>query len=560
MSIADIIKEEAEKLKNRDLNELAETFKEIFAEILQASAEENPFTGWVLSQAPISIIKPNSRDTAFAADKGIIYINPAFINATARTAEERGYSPRDIYQLYGYIIAHEMAHIILQHPWDLKKIISIQEHIPWEIKKEIANISMDYIINMTFCNALYSSAPHHILEIIDSRDAFEKSIKNMDAFLDSHSVLEEIRGRDDIEDMAWEDLYYLITKHIRDINALDAALNLNGSSQSAQGSPKSSSQNSSKNHESIEETTENTVPGSSNQSNTKKTVWTAHGEEKEIEEEFAVREGYLEKYKNEEEAGQGKKENLTDRLKDIQEIVDQMKEEFMHRMREAGLEKGGFHRSFVDSLKADTTPLKAKIKTVLSGIIQGQLRVSAWDRLSRRMPYLTPGTRIFPKPSMWFLIDVSGSVSENELSAVMSSIKDLLESRTIGKAVMVTFDAGKTGFFEAKTAKDLKNFEISGGGGTELSPAIEEIEKSLKWGDITVVATDSALGDDPERLKGKIKDVVRATSHAVIWLHFGDERYLNEIINHSRNDIIPMVIEPERERITIKNYKKGVRI
>ncbi|UZQ81795.1 hypothetical protein [Thermoanaerobacter sp. RKWS2] len=307
MSIADIIKEEAEKLKNRDLNELAETFKEIFAEILQVSAEENPFTGWVLSQAPISIIKPNSRDTAFAADNGVIYINPAFINAAARTAEEKGYSPREIYQLYGYIIAHEMAHIILQHPWDLKKFISIQEHIPWEIKKEIANISMDYIINMTFCNVLYSSAPHHILEIIDSRSAFEKSIKNMDAFLDSHSVLEEIRGRDDIEDMAWEDLYYLITKHIRDINALDAALNLNGSSQSTQGSPKSNSQNSGKNHESTEEAAGNAVLGDSSKSNAKKTVWTAHGEEKEIEEEFTVREGYLEKYKNEEKAVQKKR-------------------------------------------------------------------------------------------------------------------------------------------------------------------------------------------------------------------------------------------------------------
>lgn len=232
----------------------------------------------------------------------------------------------------------------------------------------------------------------------------------------------------------------------------------------------------------------------------------------------------------------------------------------MHRMREAGLEKGGFHRSFVDSLKADTTPIQAKIKTVLSGIIQGQLRVSAWDRLSRRMPYLTPGTRIFPKPSMWFLIDVSGSVSKDELSAVMSSIRDLLESRTIGRAVMVTFDVGETGFFEAKTAKDLKNFEISGGGGTELSPAVEEIKRSLKWGDIVAVATDSALGDNLEKLKDKIKDVVRATSHPVIWLHFGDERDLNEIINHIGNDIIPMVIEPERGRVTIKNYKKGVRI
>ena len=576
MGISELIKEEAKKLKGRDLDELAETFKEIYTEILQTSAEENPFIGWVLSQAPISLIKPNSSDTAFAADNGRVYINPAFINAVARTAEERGYSPRDIYQLYGYIITHEMAHIMLQHPWDLKKLRNVQEHIPWEIKKNIANISTDYIINTTFCNPLYSTAPHHILEIIDSREALANVIKSMDTVLDSQQVLQEIHSREDIEDRTWEDLYYLITKHVKNIDTAAIPVKQGENSQNTeqqQGNNSQCSNNSSKNQEDHESADGSTVKkSSSQQSGSKKTVWTAHGEEKEIEEEAAVREGYLEKYKNKEEAEQkeqngisknaadAEKSSLSKELKEIKEMVDQLKEEFIHKMREAGLEKGGFHRSFVDSLKADTTPLQAKIKSVLSGVVQGQLRVSAWDRLSRRMPYLAPGARIFPKPSMWLLVDVSGSVSEKELSAVMSSIKDLLESRTIGRAVIVTFDVGETGFFEARTAGDLKNFKIEGGGGTVLSPAIDSVEKSLKWGDITAVATDSALGDNPEELKEKIKNVVRATSHPVIWLHFGDDEDIEEIIEYNGNNIIPMIIEPERGKVTIKNYRKGVKV
>ena len=563
MNVLELMEEEAEKLKARDLNELADTFKEIYTEILQTSAEENPFLGWVLSQAPISLIKPNSEDTAFAADNGKVYINPAFINAAARAAEERGYSPKDIYQLYGYIITHEMAHIMLQHPWNLKKFTGIQEHIPWEIKKSIANVSMDYIINTTFCNVLYRDAPHHILEVIDSREALTKAIKSMNEVLDSQQVLQEISSRDDIEDRTWEDLYYLITKHVKNIKTA-----------STSAGQDENSQNSSSKNQGNQETGEGSTANkrSSQQSSSRKTVWTAHGEEKEIEEEAAVREGYLEKYKNEEAAEQkeqnsigknaadAEKNSLSKELKEIKEMVNQLKEEFMHKMREAGLEKGGFHRSFVDSLKADTTPLQAKIKSVLSGVVQGQLRVSAWDRLSRRMPYLTPGSRTFPKPSMWLLVDVSGSVEEKELSAVMSSIKDLLESRTIGRAVIVTFDVGETGFFEARTAGDLKNFKITGGGGTVLSPAVDAVEKSLKWGDITAVATDSALGDDPEELAEKIKNVVRATSHPVIWLHFGDDRDINEIIEHNGNNVIPMIIEPERGKITIKNYRKGVKV
>lgn len=571
MGISELIKEEAKKLKGRDLDELAETFKEIYTEILQTSAEENPFIGWVLSQAPISLIKPNSSDTAFAADNGRVYINPAFINAVARTAEERGYSPRDIYQLYGYIITHEMAHIMLQHPWDLKKLINIQEHIPWEIKKSIANISTDYIINTTFCNILYSTAPHHILEIIDSREALTNVIKSMDKILDSQQVLQEMHSRDDIEDRTWEDLYYLITKHVKNISLVTFPEQQGENLQSTEQKKECGSQHSRNNNKNREdqETAEGDAVrrgGNSSQSGSKKTVWTAHGEEKEIEEEAAVREGYLEKYKNEEEAEQKEQNDIekntadAKELKEIKEMVDQLKEEFIHKMREAGLEKGGFHRSFVDSLKAETTPLQAKIKSILSGVVQGQLRVSAWDRLSRRMPYLAPGARIFPKPSMWLLVDVSGSVSEKELSAVMSSIKDLLESRTIGRAVIVTFDVGETGFFEARTASDLKNFKIKGGGGTVLSPAIDAVKKSLKWGDITAVATDSALGDDPEELKGKIKNVVRATSHPVIWLHFGDDRDINEIIEHNGSSVIPMIIEPERGKVTIKNYKKGVKV
>jgi len=573
MGISELIKEEAKKLKNRELNELADTFKEIYAEILQTSAEENPFIGWVLSQAPISLVKPNPEDTAFAADNGKVYINPAFINAIARTAEERGYSPGDIYRLYGYIITHEMAHIMLQHPWNLKKFTGVQEHIPWEIKKSVANISMDYIINTTFCNILYKDAPRQILEVIDSREALTKAIKSMNEVLDSQQVLEEINSRDDIEDRTWEDLYYLITRHVKNIQTASTSAGQGENSQNT-GKQQDNSQNSSSknrgNQEAVEGSTANKK--SSQQPGSRKTVWTAHGEEKEIEEEAAVREGYLEKYKNEEAAEQKEqnstnkntadteKNSLSKELKEIKEIVDQLKEEFMHKMREAGLEKGGFHRSFVDSLKADTTPLQTKIKSVFSGVVQGQLRVSAWDRLSRRMPYLAPGARIFPKPSMWLLVDVSGSVSEKELSAVMSSIKDLLESRTIGRAVIVTFDVGDTGFFEARTADDLKNFKIEGGGGTVLSPAIDAVEKSLKWGDITAVATDSALGDDPEELTEKIKSVVRATSHPVIWLHFGDDRDIDEIIEHNGNNIIPMIIEPERGKITIKNYRKGVKV
>lgn len=571
------MEDEYQKLKDRDINELAEAFREIFTEVLQASAEEIPFSGWVLSQAPISIIKPNPKDTAFAANNGVIYINPAFINAVAHEAEEKGYSPKDIYGLYGYIISHEMAHIILQHPWDLRKFINIQEHIPWEIKREIANISMDYIINTTFCNPIYRDSPHPILGIIDSKDEFKKTVMEMDQILNSRDMLKEIEDIDNLEDMTWEDIYYLITKHIKDVNELDgpsdpgehhknakefSASSTEGSSNQGnkKESAESSSQNSSENHEEAQEAVGSSSYKNTNQPGSKKTVWTAHGEEKEIEEEASVRDGFLERCKNSKETAEEERQSLTDKLKDIRQAAEQIKEEFIHKMREAGFEKGGFYRSFVDSLKADTAPLQAKIKSVLSGVIQGQLRVSAWDRLSRRMPYITPGARTFPKPSAWFLMDVSGSVSEDEISAVMSSIRDLLESRTLGRAVIVTFDVGETGIFEARTAKDLKDIKISGGGGTELSPAIEKIERSLKWGDIAVVATDSEVADKPEELKNKIKDIVRITSHPVIWLHFGREKALNEIIEHSRNNIIPMIIEPERGRVTIKNYKKGVRV
>lgn len=550
--------EEAEKLKGRDIDELAESFKEIYSEILQASAEENPFLGWILSQAPVSIIKPNSKDTAFAADNGQVYINPAFINAVARTASEKGYSAREIYQLYGYIIAHEMAHIMLQHPWTLKKFFKIQEHIPFEIKRDIANISTDYIINTTFCNVLYNDAPHHILNIIDSRKALESVILNMKNTLDTEKVLEEINTQEDIEEKMWEDLYYIITKHIK-ADALkhysmyqagdsenigqEESKNAGGSQSKQDGdSQEAGKEQKQKNNQGIEQTS------------SKKKVFTAHGEEKEIGEEASVRKGYLEKYKD--------KQNMPqkDDAERIKEIVEEIKQEFMHKMREAGIEKGGLYRSFVDTLKADTTPIQAQISSILTGVIQGQTRVSAWDRLSRRMPYITPGARIFPKPDMVLFVDVSGSVSDKELSAVISTVKDLLYSQKLGRVLIVPFDVEATGIYEVRSPSDLEDVKIEGGGGTLLSPAVDKVKEELKWGDIAAVATDSAVGDDMDELKIRIEDVVRTTSHPVIWLHFGDERDIKEIINHNGYNIIPMIIKLEQNKVLIKNYRKGVSI
>ncbi|QSZ26717.1 hypothetical protein ACETAC_07385 [Aceticella autotrophica] len=93
-----------------------------------------------------------------------------------------------------------------------------------------------------------------------------------------------------------------------------------------------------------------------------------------------------------------------------------------------------------------------------------------------------------------------------------------------------------------------------------MSPAIDAIKESLKWGDITVVATDSDIADNNRTIKEKIADIKQRTTKSVIWMHFGEENSLQNIVNNNKDNIIPMIIDSRKNKVAIKNYKKGVSI
>lgn len=109
----------------------------------------------------------------------------------------------------------------------------------------------------------------------------------------------------------------------------------------------------------------------------------------------------------------------------------------------------------------------------------------------RRVPGLILPGMVEPKLAVSVVVDTSGSMSEDDLSAAMSETCGVLRSVGVQSIRFVTCDAATT---VPVDVADPRRVELIGGGGTDMRVGIEAVEAARPAPDVVIVMTD---GDTP---------------------------------------------------------------
>ena len=137
-------------------------------------------------------------------------------------------------------------------------------------------------------------------------------------------------------------------------------------------------------------------------------------------------------------------------------------------------------------------PMK-ELRSVLGRDVQaaqGRLVETSWNKINRRGFSYLPG-RIKYQPEVWVIVDTSGSMFNGEDGDnVLTEISGLL--MRLGKIRVVTCDTVVTFDGLVKSVLEFKKV-ARGGGGTDLTPAFQRLEKDGTKGRVIVSLTDGCL-------------------------------------------------------------------
>jgi predicted metal-dependent peptidase len=135
-------------------------------------------------------------------------------------------------------------------------------------------------------------------------------------------------------------------------------------------------------------------------------------------------------------------------------------------------------------------------KEIAIGI--GKNVIGDWRKRSRKVPEMFPGLRREQLPTIWNLVDTSGSIDEETLRQFISEIYAQARETRV-KAI--AFDAQSYEILEANTQSDVVKEiarKLKGGGGTVIKDALRKTLKAMQYGDIVVVLTDGDIWDKEE--------------------------------------------------------------
>lgn len=132
---------------------------------------------------------------------------------------------------------------------------------------------------------------------------------------------------------------------------------------------------------------------------------------------------------------------------------------------------------------------------------------TTWKRLNRRKlavaPHVAfPGTQGYKAGRVAVVIDTSGSISQEELTAFMGELNGIRQDATPEELKVFWTDAQVAGIDTIDEYDDLTQLEPKGGGGTDMEAAFPVVFKEFTGGaDCCVVLTDGYTsfneGNDP---------------------------------------------------------------
>lgn len=159
----------------------------------------------------------------------------------------------------------------------------------------------------------------------------------------------------------------------------------------------------------------------------------------------------------------------------------------------AGSVPQGLVRIFENFLKPKVNWRTLLKKEIITGL--GKTRIIDWRKTSRKHPLL-PGVQVLQRPTVFSLVDTSGSISQRELSQFLSENFHILKMQA--KIVIIPWDAQAYDPIEIERPSQFVakiRDKIKGCGGTLIYPALVLVSKLMKKQDIVVVFTDGEIFD-----------------------------------------------------------------
>jgi predicted metal-dependent peptidase len=178
----------------------------------------------------------------------------------------------------------------------------------------------------------------------------------------------------------------------------------------------------------------------------------------------------------------------------------------------AGKLPAGVERLFDEVLKPKVNIRALFRQAIRSGL--GRMVVSDWTRPSRKNPDL-PGVKRLTIPSIFALVDTSGSIDEKELSLFVGTV---LEFAGQTKVHVICWDgaAYEPIKLRNRSVEPLKG-KMKGGGGTVIRPALEKTLKQMRPLDMVAILSDFEILDwDEPKTQELLSKVAGRASVAVL--------------------------------------------
>ena len=474
--IMGLIKENFQTLRERNLAELSTKLADNISWLIATTTDG--FLRWALYQAPVSIIPPEPETTVFAADDGRIYVNPCFWNAVVDLARD---SHRDWADELRFALLHEVAHLLLKHPWEFRGLVSqefLSRHrIDLQTARQWANACMDYMVN-NFCSDVLPSAELVKSLTITSSDDLEQFIIRSGASFPKR--LKSDLETEHYSKFSWKDLFCAIIEANEGFSLPSQSQDFDLATGNAE---------------------DYFLPASGGSS-----VQGVHGEQVP-ETALAVRQG-LEEESKDPQANWSRAAKLA--------IVE------ARQSKKAGSQPGG-HLLLLEQALAVKVPWEVLVRRELGNTLNTTQVISSWSRPSRKLEDY-PGVLSEGHPAvMWLLADTSGSMGEQLELITGTALSYFQWLGCTGEIRLVPWDAAVYSEITVRSPEEINQLRhIRGGGGTVINPVLDYILSKLESGQLVVICTDSCIEDlETPSFRQKILRIHKISGNNVLWLNLG---------------------------------------
>jgi len=486
--------------------------------------------GVLLGVTPIYILRSKVADLpAFAYTDGAgIYIASLFIDAIKSRYSDRGI--HFVADLLGSILAHEMLHMMMGHPIYVKDLPQAVESglsdFKWEVRailREIAPIVFNVVADAVINDWLEKAGlPNE--DGISLRDKNRHPAKFLEAFMATYVGIPVKLSEKGVENIirnthelaATLQILRIIGKQIEQLQGRDFREGRGGlGGFKAKPEPGKTEVEVEVGGKRVKLPIDIAEAGS---------AWNElqeKAERGEVELEPATtgaRKDIERKAREALEKGSKRvtEEDIRDAVIEIADFADML-------MRGIGTEPGLAERIWKSLRGEDLSSLIRSVQNLIETSIFGLIELPSWSVVSRKMPGVRPGIKRYEFPNIYFLVDTSGSISEEILSRFVGTIAESIAGLGLARAYVIPWDTQPYGIHEVYTRQDVEKLKLRGGGGTIIGPALDLALERFMDGDILVILSDWAIYDinNPETQR-KLEELIRRSALSILVTTYED--------------------------------------